>query len=302
MNWDDFDAFCQVIAHGGFTVAARAIDRPKSSLSASVARLELQLGVQLLERTTRRVRLTEAGEALYRGISKPFGELREIALEALAKGDAVRGMLSIAAPYEFGAHHLANLASDMMIRYPELKINVDVLHQKIDLIGRNYDIVFSPHDHPLSSTTVVMRRVFSLERGLFAAPELLSKFSKPVRPEDITAMPLIAGPEDFEWMMKDAKGLEFSVPIAAPRMRSANAGIRLRAAIAGVGIVRITRSFCQPAVDAGQLAPLLPDFSCEPLRIFAFMPSRRLRPAKVRVFLDSLTLLSETYALNEARP
>lgn len=295
MNWDDFDAFCQVIAHGGFTAAARAMDRPKSSLSASVTRLEAQLGVRLLERTTRRVRLTEPGEALYRDISKPLGELREIAMEALAKGDAVRGTLCIAAPYEFGAHHLADLACSMMLRYPELKINVDVAHAKIDLFERNYDIVFSPQDHNFSSSSVVTRRVFSLERGFFASPELLSRFPELVGPEDIAAMPLLAGLEDSEWMVKDTNGLAFSVPIAAPRMRSPNASVRLRAAIAGLGIVRITRSFCQPAMDAGQLVPLLPDFSCDPLRIFAFMPSRRLRPAKVRVFLDSLISLSETW-------
>jgi DNA-binding transcriptional LysR family regulator len=294
MNWDDFDAFCQVIAHGGFTAAARVMDRPKSSLSASVTRLEAQLGARLLERTTRRVRLTESGEALYRDISKPFGELREIAMEALAKGDAVRGTLSIAAPYEFGAHHLADLSCSMMIRYPELKINVDVAHAKVDLFESNYDIVFSSQDQTFSPSSVVTRRVFSLERGLFASPDLLSRFPKSVGPEDIAAMPLLAGPGDSEWTLKDPMGVPFSVPIAAPRMRSSNASVRLRAALAGLGIVRITTSFCQPAVDAGQLVPLLPDFSCEPLRIFAFMPSRRLRPAKVRAFLDNLISLSET--------
>jgi DNA-binding transcriptional LysR family regulator len=298
MNWDDFDAFCQVIEHGGFTSAARAMDRPKSSLSASVTRLEAQLGARLLERTTRRVRLTEPGEALYRDISKPFGELREIAREALAKGDAVTGTLRIAAPYEFGAHHLADVACSMMIRYPELKIDVDVAHDKIDLFERNYDIVFSSQDHNFSPSSVVTRRVFSLKRGLFASPQLLARFPKPVGPEDIAAMPLIAGQDDSEWAMNDAKGLPFSVPIAAPRMRSPNAGARLRAAIAGLGVVRITASFCQPAVDAGQLVPLLPDFSCDPLRIFAFMPGRRLRPAKARVFLDSLISRSETAPLD----
>src|SRR5690349_12138492 len=107
MNWDDFDAFCQVVDHGGFTAAARALDRPKSSLSAAVARLEDQLCARLLERTTRSLRLTEAGEALYRDASRPLAQLRELATEAAAKGGRVHGTLRIAAPYEFGAHHLA---------------------------------------------------------------------------------------------------------------------------------------------------------------------------------------------------
>src|SRR5215212_9902809 len=90
MNWDDFDAFCQVVEHGGFTAAARALDRPKSSLSACVARLEEQLGARLLDRTTRSLRLTEAGESLYRDISRPLSQLREIATDAAAKGTQVR--------------------------------------------------------------------------------------------------------------------------------------------------------------------------------------------------------------------
>ena len=89
MNWDDFDAFCQVVDHGGFSAAARALDRPKSSLSASVSRLETELGTHLLERTTRQLRLTDAGESLYRDISKPFAQLREGAVDALAKGATV---------------------------------------------------------------------------------------------------------------------------------------------------------------------------------------------------------------------
>ena len=90
MNWDDFDAFCQVVEHGGFTAAARALDRPKSSLSASVARLEEQLGARLLERTTRSLRLTKTGESLYRDISRPFAQLRELAVDAVAKGGVSR--------------------------------------------------------------------------------------------------------------------------------------------------------------------------------------------------------------------
>src|SRR5690242_14825731 len=100
MNWDDFDAFCQVVEHGGFTAASRVLDRPKSSLSASVARLEEQLGTRLLERTTRRLRLTDAGESLYRDISKPLSQLREVAVDAVARGERVQGTLRIAAPYE----------------------------------------------------------------------------------------------------------------------------------------------------------------------------------------------------------
>ncbi|HYF42569.1 MAG TPA: LysR family transcriptional regulator, partial [Ramlibacter sp.] len=193
MNWDDFDAFCQVVEHGGFTAAARALDRPKSSLSASVARLEEQLGTRLLERTTRSLRLTDAGESLYRDISKPLSQLREFAVDAVAKGARVQGTLRIAAPYEFGAHHLASVACRIMAAHPELKVHIDVEHARVALFERHYDIVFSAIEHSFAPSTVVAKRVYSLERGLFAAPDLIARHPALASPEDPDGLPLLAG-------------------------------------------------------------------------------------------------------------
>src|SRR3954468_6787078 len=199
MNWDDFDAFCQVVDHGGFTAAARALERPKSSLSASVARLEEQLGTRLLERTTRQLRLTDAGESLYRDISKPFSQLRELAVDAVAKGAQVQGTLRIAAPYEFGAHHLASVACRVMADHPQLKVQIDVEHARVALFERHYDIVFSAIEHSFAPSTVVTKRVYSLERSLFASPVLLARHPELADPDDLNDIPLLAGAEDTTW-------------------------------------------------------------------------------------------------------
>jgi DNA-binding transcriptional LysR family regulator len=291
MNWDDFDAFCQVVEHGGFTAAARALDRAKSSLSASVARLEEQLGTRLLERTTRSLRLTEAGEALYRDISKPFSQLRELAVDALAKGTQVQGTLRIAAPYEFGAHHLAEVACRIMARHPQLKVHIDVEHSRVALFERNYDIVFSAIEHTFAPSSVVTRKVYSLERALFAAPELLARHPGLATPEDLNGLPLLAGADDADWEFTAADGGTAKVEVRSPRLRSGNAGIRLEAAIAGLGVARITATFGAAAVQQGRLVVLLPEWRCAPLRIYALLPGRRLMPAKVREFMDTLEAL-----------
>ncbi|MBA2960613.1 MULTISPECIES: LysR family transcriptional regulator [Ramlibacter] len=288
MNWDDFDAFCQVVDHGGFTAAARALERPKSSLSASVSRLEEQLGTRLLERTTRRLRLTDAGDSLYRDISKPFSQLRELAVDALAKGTQVQGTLRIAAPYEFGAHHLASVACRVMTRYPALKVQIDVEHARVALFERHYDIVFSALEHRVAPSTVVTKRVYSLERGLFASPELMVRCPAFAGPDDLNALPLLAGGEDHDWPFTGADGSTVVVDVRNPPLRSGNAEVRLQAAMAGLGVARITASFCAPAVAQGRLVRLLPQWQCAPLRIHALLPGRRLVPAKVRVFLDGL--------------
>jgi DNA-binding transcriptional LysR family regulator len=291
MNWDDFDAFCQVVEHGGFTAAARALDRPKSSLSASVARLEEQLGTRLLERTTRSLRLTEAGESLYRDISKPFSQLRELAVDAIAKGTQVQGTLRIAAPYEFGAHHLAEVACRIMARHPQLKVHIDVEHSRVALFERNYDIVFSAIEHTVAPSSIVTRKVYSLERALFASPDLLARHTALNSPEDLNALPLLAGADDSDWEFTAPDGTAAKVEVRNPRLRSGNAGVRLEAAVAGLGVARITATFCAAAVQQGRLVALLPGWRCAPLRIYALLPGRKLMPAKVREFMDAMEAL-----------
>jgi DNA-binding transcriptional LysR family regulator len=287
MNWDDFDAFCQVVDHGGFTAAARALGRPKSSLSASVSRLETELGTRLLERTTRQLRLTDAGESLYRDISRPFAQLRERAVDALAQGAAVQGTLRVAAPYEFGAHHLATVACRLMQQYPQLKVHIDVEHARVALFERHYDLVFSGLEHTAAPASVVTRRVYSLERGLFAAPALLGGHDLQ-HPEELEALPLLAGGEDQAWSFTGPEGAHAEIGMRNPRMRSGNAELRLKAALAGIGVVRVTSTFCASAVAQGLLQPVLPLWTPEPLKIYALLPGRKLVPAKVRMFLELL--------------
>jgi DNA-binding transcriptional LysR family regulator len=292
MDWNDVDAFCCVIEHGGFTAAAKALSRPKSSVSASVARLETELGARLLQRTTRRVRPTEAGESLYQDSAAMFQRLREVRANAMARGKAVTGTLRIAAPYEFGAHHLGAVACRLLARYPELRIDIDVEHGRIDPLDRSYDIVFSYFDAELADSGRVARRAFSLKRGVFGAPALLARYPRVVMPQDLAELPAVAAPADAEWSFTDAKGNASSVPIR-PRMRSPNADVRRRATLEGIGISRIVYTFCKDLVDGGRLKELLPDYVCSPLRIYALLPGRRLMPPKVRVFLEAVEAVSE---------
>lgn len=286
MDWNDVDAFCCVIEHGGFTAAAKALARPKSSVSASVSRLEAQLGARLLQRTTRRIRATEAGESLYQGAAPMFQRLREVRSNAAARGNAVAGTLRIAAPYEFGAHHLGAVACAMLARYRDLRIDIDVEQGRIDPLDRSYDIVFSYYDGDLPDSGRVARRVFELKRGIFASPGFLEKHLKVKTPHDLAELPAIASPADAEWTFTDPENT-YSVPIRA-RMRSPNADVRRRATLEGLGVSRIVLTFCEEHVRDGRLQPLLADFGCAPLRIYALLPGRRLVPPKVRIFLNLL--------------
>lgn len=257
-------------------------------MSAAVARLENNLNTRLLERTTRQIRTTEAGETLYHSIGPLFLSLREVRAEAGAQGEVVAGTLRIAAPYEFGVNHLGPVACELMTRFPQLKVRIDVEHEAINPLERRYDVAFAMLESGLPASTLVQRRMFSLERGVFASPALLDRYGEPVSPQELAALPLLCGSADVQWTFTAPDDKTQSVPTLAPRLSSGNADVRLQAAIAGLGVARITATFCDAAVRAGLLRRLLPPYVCAPLRVYALLPGNRLMPAKVRVFLDVL--------------
>lgn len=289
MTWDDYDVFCRVVEQGGFSAAARAMDRPRSSVSASVMRLEQALQTRLLERTTRRLRMTEAGESLYQTIGPLFMRLREARMDLAAQEGTVYGTLRMASPYEFAAHHLASVACDIMARYPDLYVQIDIEYARVSPLERPYDIVFTLADVDTLTAGTIARRVFSLQPAVFAAPALLEGRDAPVRPEDLNEFPLIATSTEVEWRFIGPDDCQHSIAMVAPRLRTSNAGVRLQAAIAGIGIVRVgAASYAEQAVRAGLLKPILPGYTCMPVPVYALLPGRRHMPAKVRVFLDTL--------------
>jgi len=302
MDWRDWELFCEVVEHGGFSAAARALGHPKSSLSAAVQRLESQLGLRLIERTTRHLRLTDAGERIYRRVQPLFLALHETRTEALAMSQAVAGTLRIKSPYEFGAHHAGPVACELMARHPDLTIRIDVEHDIVNPVAENYDIVFAMLEAPLPSAGIVIRRVFTVERGLFAAPSLLQRFGEPQTVQDLTEWPLLAGPSDTAWAITPPGGKAEHLAVERARLVSSNAHIRLRAALAGHGVLRVTASFTRAAVEAGTLKRLLPDHVCEPLSVHALLPARQFVPAKVRAFLDALELHAHGSAAQETEP
>ena len=288
MEWRDWELFCEVIEHGGFSAAARVLGHPKSSLSAAVQRLESNLGLRLIERTTRHLRLTEAGDTIYRRVRPLFTALHDTHSEALAMSSAIAGTLRIKSPYEFGAHHAGPVACELMSRYPDLAIRIDVEHEIVNPVAENYDIVFAVLEAPLPSADTIIRKVFSIERGLFAAPALLDRFGEPRTLEDLARLPLLPGPNDPPWAITTPQGTLEHLAVEKARLTSSNAHIKLQAALAGHGVLRVTASFTRAAVEAGLLRRLLPDHVCEPLNVHALLPARQFVPAKVRCFLDAL--------------
>lgn len=288
MDWRDWEWFCEVVDHGGFSAAARALGHPKSSLSAAVQRLEANLGLRLIERTTRHLRLTDAGNTMYQRTRPLISALHDAHNEALSLTGVVSGTLRIKSPYEFGAHHVGPVACSLMQQYPDLSIRIDVEHDVVHPASEHYDVVFAMLESPLTAHGVIIKKVFSVERGLYASPGLLAEQGEPRTIEEMQKLPLLIGATDTTWAITGPDGNTTMLPLKKPRLVSSNAHIRLQAAVAGEGVLRVTASYTQAAVAAGSLRRILPDHSCEPLAVHALLPSRQLIPPKVRCFLDAL--------------
>ncbi|MEP0940271.1 MAG: LysR family transcriptional regulator [Rhizobiaceae bacterium] len=283
--------FRQVAMAGSFTKAADNLGRPKSSISTAISRLEAHLGLRLLERTTRRIKLTDAGLNLYTDSAEHLDGLHDLMLSAQTQSQSISGTLRLAAPYEFGAHHLASIAARLMAEHSDLRIIMDVKYGPADFFDTNYDIMFSLIDQELPNSSLVMKKVFELHRGIFASPEFLRQHATPLRPENLEKLPLLCAADERTWQFTSSSRDDepIIIDVGQPRLNSSNADFRKRAALEGVGVIRVTSTFCQNEVENGTLIQLLPDYQCQPLKVIALMPTRRLTLPRVRLFLDTLT-------------
>lgn len=286
----DLRDFCHVVDFCGFAAASRATGRPKSSLSLSVKRLENRLQVRLLDRSTRRrLHLTERGQEFYEEVNGLLAQISEAVEQVKLRSNQITGTLHIAAPYEFGAHHVTPAALRLMALNPRLRVQLDVRYAPPQrLFDDGYDIVFVMASGTLPDSDLVSCRSFSLKRGLFVSPEVIRMTGPLDSLQALANAPCITAPGETHWQFLPAPGQAVGFPIPTCRTVSSNAEMRKQAAIAGLGVARITATFCEDAVQNGTLLRILPNVPCEPLRVYGLIPTKRFVSTKVKAFLKLL--------------
>lgn len=287
-DWNDWYLFSCVAQLGSFSRAAERLQLPKSTVSTALSRLEQKLGLRLLERSTRRLRLTEAGFHLLEEISPLFTRLEDVADHLQGHAEApLSGTLRIAAPYEFASLHLSPVLCDIMQAYPALQMEVDVVSNLLDPLSSGYDLSFVMTSQPLPDSGQLGKRLYTLQQGLYAAPNRLKQQGHPQHPAELADWPLLGAASALPWEFRHADGRHYQ--LAQPLLlQSANAGLRLQAAIAGRGVCLVSCNFAAQALAAGLLTRILPDWSLPPLKTYALIPNRSLLPTKTRLLLDGL--------------
>jgi DNA-binding transcriptional LysR family regulator len=277
--------FVEVAERRSFVAAARRLKRSPTAVTRAIGELETRLGVRLLNRTTRAVSLTEAGDRFLAGARRVLADLDEIERAAAGEGTAPRGELRVTAPILFGRLHVLPIVTEFLGRFPDVSVALSLLDRPVDLVEEGLDVAV--RIGALAESSVVAARVGAVRRIVVASPDYLTQYGTPQTPADLAAHAVVAfsGLAGIEhWSFRDAAG-EASVAIR-PRLVVTTAEAALDAVRAGFGITRVLSYQAADDIARGSLLRLLSAHEGDELPIHLLYPNGRHPPPKLRAFVD----------------
>ena len=284
----DLRAFVRVIERGGFAAASKDLGITPSGVSKLVTRLEDRLGVRLLHRTTRRLALTAEGETFHLRARDILAAIADAEAEVSLAGRRPRGKLRVNCVPAFALHQLMPALPEFIARCPEVELDIALTDRVVDLLAENADV--GVRSGLVQEPSLVTRKFAEIRRGLFAAPEYLTRRGTPRTPLELrehTCITLKISPSSHLWPFHDG-GKVRSIDVGS-RVLVDSGEAALRLAIAGGGIARLADLIVVDAVREGRLKPVLSRrHVAEPVPLSAVYPHGRHRMPKVRAFLDFL--------------
>lgn len=287
---NDLLLFARVVETGSFSKAAERVKLPKSTVSRRIAELERQLGERLLQRTTRKLSVTDFGLSVLDHARHVAEEVEGATALALHRQARPSGKLRVSMPGDFASVTLSGVISRFVREHPDIELQLDLTPRRVDLVGENYDLAIRmgelPEDSQLSA-----RRLAVLMSSLYAAPGYLAAHGDPQTPDallDLHGLLVLSRAGDpHPWQLR--RGDEDWQGLPTRRTAANSPELLLRLARAGAGVAAVPDFFAEPYVQSGELIRVLPDWQHKAGVAWAVFPGRRLMPAKTRVFLDALT-------------
>ena len=277
--------FVEVAERRSFAAAARRLARSAAAVTRAVGELETRLGVRLLNRTTRAVSLTEAGDRFLAGARRVLADFEEIERAAAGEGAAPRGELRITAPILFGRLHVLPIVTEFLGRFAEVSAALSLIDRPVDLVEEGLDVAV--RIGPLAESSAVAARVGAVRRIVVASPGYVTQHGTPLTPADLGAHAVVAfsGAAGVDhWVFRNEER-ETSIAIR-PRLAVTTAEATLDAVRAGFGIARVLSYQAADDIAHGSLLRLLAGYEGEELPIHLLYPGGRHPPPKVRAFLD----------------
>lgn len=279
----DLHSFIAVAQTNSFHQAAQRLNTSAASVSRKVSNLEEALDVRLFHRTTRKVRLTEAGKQYYGNVQNVLDALQEADEQLKNNQNELSGQLKIAAPMSFGIEVLSPLLAEFMEQHPALQIDLKLEDHQTDLLSSGIDLALRIGE--LTDSSLIATKICDLEFGFYGSPDYLKKHGEPNCPEELLQHECLhynLVSRSYEWRLKDAHSL--------PKGRlSANNGEALReAAIKGLGLVSLPRFIVEKSLQKQLLKPILEDHSPQTIELYAIRLSRKFTPKRIKTLIDFL--------------
>lgn len=285
---NDLYYFVQVVDHGGFAPAARALGLQKSRLSRRMLALEGRLGVRLLNRSSRRFSVTEIGREFYERCVAMLVEA-EAAEQVIAEVRAEpRGIIRVSCPIALIGFQFGALIAKFMTENPAVEIHLDATNRRVDVLAEGFDVAIRVRFPPLEPTDLVMRKLDTSTQCLVASPALISTaLQSPADLHDLPSLDLGPPHREHQWRLEAADGRTATLP-HRPRLVTDDMTALREAALGSVGIVQLPTIMVWRDIDAGRLVHVLPDWRPRAGIIHAVFPSRRGLLPSVRALLDFL--------------
>lgn len=287
---NDLHFFAVVVEHGGYAAAERALGIPKSRLSRRVAQLEADLGVRLLQRSTRKFAVTDVGQSVYRHAQSMLAEA-QAARDAVAQvSSEARGIVRISAPVTLAQEMLAPLLPAFMVEHPQVRVQLLATNRRIDVIPEGVDVALRVRTRLDDDGELVLKRFGQVNELLVASPAYLAARGRPTHPDGLGAHATLSASEDEarqRWSLQGPGDAVARVDIQ-PVLMCSDFTVLMAAAKAGQGIALLPETVCADAVRNGELVMVFRDWHLPQGICHAVYPSRRGILPAVRVLIDFL--------------
>jgi len=285
----DLLLFARIVESGSFSAAAERVQLPKSTVSRRISLLEGQLGERLLQRTTRKLVLTEFGASLLEHARKVAEETEAAGALAQHRQDAPSGLLRVSMPNDFANNFMSHAFSRFLNQYPNIALELDLSPRRVDLVAEGFDLAVRMGNLP-DDASLAARRITLSRLRLYASPSYTSWRGLPEHPDDLYKHDLLSLPPRVNGMirwnlLRGKTSWERELPV---RLMANSPEMLMRMAATGAGIASSTEPLAEQYVQTGELVRVLPEWAFPTVTGWAVFPGRRLMPAKTRVFLDML--------------
>lgn len=285
---NDLILFAHVINAGSFTRASELTGLPKSTLSRRLSDLENQLGERLMQRSTRKLVLTDFGESILEHATRLVDETEAATAFALHRQATPHGVLRVSLPPEFSELSLVPFLTRFVQEYPDVRLELDLSARRVDLIAERFDVAVRAATQLPDDSSLVARLMTTLATGLYASPDYLRRHGRPQQPADLldhTGLVLVtSGGEQQSWRLARDTDRWEGLPL---NTLSANSlGLQQALSVQGLGIVGLSERFAGALVAQGALERILPEWSLPPANVWCVTPGRRLLPLRTKAFID----------------